>query len=100
MFSVAVGFTRSLANSVLFFFFKGSAAPRDLHSSPTRRSSDPRAHPLRLPADLRRQIEAAGEGAPVQLYALADLAQALRLVESWVASASSCTGAPSQAASI
>src|SRR5258705_12133024 len=41
--------------------------------------------PLRLPADLRRQIEAAWEGAPVQLYALADLDQALRLVESWFA---------------
>ena len=41
--------------------------------------------PLRLPADLRRQIEAGWDGAPVQLYALADLDQALRLVESWVA---------------
>src|SRR6267378_943197 len=41
--------------------------------------------PVRLPADLRRQIEAAWEGAPVQLYALADLDHTLRLVESWVA---------------
>jgi len=41
--------------------------------------------PLRLPAELRRQIEAGWEGAPVQLYALSDLDQALRLNESWVA---------------
>jgi ATP-binding cassette subfamily B protein len=41
--------------------------------------------PQRLPADLRRQIEAAWGGAPVQLYALSDLDQALRLTESWVA---------------
>jgi ATP-binding cassette subfamily B protein len=41
--------------------------------------------PQRLPADLRRQIETAWGGAPVQLYALADLDQALRLTESWVA---------------
>ena len=41
--------------------------------------------PLRLPADLRRQIEAAWDGAPVQLYALTDLDHTLRLVESWVA---------------
>ena len=41
--------------------------------------------PHRLPADLRRRIEAGWGGAPVQLYALADLDHALRLVESWVA---------------
>src|SRR5437773_3629853 len=41
--------------------------------------------PQRLPADLRRQIEAGWRGAPVQLYALADLDHALRLTESWVA---------------
>src|SRR5205809_1875681 len=41
--------------------------------------------PQRLPADLRRQIEAGWGGAPVQLYALADLDHALRLTESWVA---------------
>jgi ATP-binding cassette subfamily B protein len=41
--------------------------------------------PLRLPADLRRQIEAAWDGAPVQLYALGDLDHTLRLVESWLA---------------
>src|SRR6267378_537520 len=41
--------------------------------------------PVRLPADLRRQIEAVWDGAPVQLYALADLDHTLRLVESWVA---------------
>jgi len=41
--------------------------------------------PLRLPADLRRQIEAAWDGAPVQLYALSDLNHTLRLAESWMA---------------
>ena len=41
--------------------------------------------PLRLPADLRRQIEGAWDGAPVQLYALSDLDHTLRLVESWMA---------------
>ena len=41
--------------------------------------------PVRLPADLRRQIEAAWHGAPVQLYALADLDHSLRLTETWIA---------------
>ncbi|HEV8303395.1 MAG TPA: ABC transporter ATP-binding protein [Gemmatimonadales bacterium] len=41
--------------------------------------------PQRLPAELRRQIEAGWDGAPVQLYALADLDHTLRLAESWVA---------------
>ena len=41
--------------------------------------------PPRLPAELRRQIENAWHGAPVQLYALADLDHSLRLTESWVA---------------
>jgi ATP-binding cassette subfamily B protein len=41
--------------------------------------------PLRLPAELRRQIETAWHGAPVQLYALADLDQSLRLAEAWLA---------------
>jgi ATP-binding cassette subfamily B protein len=41
--------------------------------------------PQRLPADLRWQIEASWGGAPVQLYALADLDHTLRLAESWVA---------------
>jgi ATP-binding cassette subfamily B protein len=41
--------------------------------------------PLRLPIELRRQIERAWHGAPVQLYALADLDQSLRLTEAWVA---------------
>src|SRR5687768_7719942 len=45
------------------------------------------AQPSRLPPELRRQIEHAwgGHGAPVQLYALADLDQSLRLAESWLA---------------
>ncbi|HEV2672867.1 MAG TPA: ABC transporter ATP-binding protein [Gemmatimonadales bacterium] len=43
------------------------------------------AQPARLPSELRRQIESAWQGAPVQLYALADLDQSLRLTETWVA---------------
>ncbi|HEV8511424.1 MAG TPA: ABC transporter ATP-binding protein, partial [Gemmatimonadales bacterium] len=43
------------------------------------------AQPSRLPAELRRQIEHAWHGEPVQLYALADLDQGLRLTESWLA---------------
>ncbi|MGH7530089.1 MAG: ABC transporter ATP-binding protein [Gemmatimonadales bacterium] len=41
--------------------------------------------PPRLPPDLRRRIEDGWGGAPVQLYALADLDQSLRLAEAWVA---------------
>src|SRR6266702_5382028 len=41
--------------------------------------------PARLPAALRQRIEASWNGAPVQLYALADLDEALRLTEAWVA---------------
>ena len=41
--------------------------------------------PPRLPLELRGQIEARWHGAPVQLYALADLDHRLRLTESWVA---------------
>ncbi|HXI33118.1 MAG TPA: ABC transporter ATP-binding protein [Gemmatimonadales bacterium] len=41
--------------------------------------------PSRLPAELRARIEGAWHGAPVQLYALADLDHALRLTEEWVA---------------
>src|SRR5216117_678272 len=40
--------------------------------------------PPRLPAELRRQIEAPWHGAPVQLYAFADLDHALRLTQVWV----------------
>src|SRR5437773_9589352 len=43
------------------------------------------AQPARLPPELRRQIESAWQGAPVQLDALADLDQSLRLTETWVA---------------
>src|SRR5256712_5033587 len=43
------------------------------------------AQPTRLPAELRRQIEHAWQGAAVQLYALADLDQSLRLTETWLA---------------
>jgi ATP-binding cassette, subfamily B, bacterial len=43
------------------------------------------AQPARLPAELRREIETAWQGAPVQLYALADLDQSLRLTEAWLA---------------
>src|SRR5437879_13340774 len=41
--------------------------------------------PPRLPAELRRQVEASWHGAPVQLHALAALAHALRLTQVWVA---------------
>ena len=41
--------------------------------------------PARLPAALRRRIETSWHGAPVQLYALADLDHALRLTQVWVA---------------
>jgi len=43
------------------------------------------AQPTRLPPELRRQIEHAWQGAPVQLYALADLDHSLRLGEAWLA---------------
>lgn len=42
------------------------------------------AQPSRLPPEVRRQIEHAWQGAPVQLYALADLDQSLRLAEAWL----------------
>jgi ATP-binding cassette, subfamily B, bacterial len=41
--------------------------------------------PVRLPPELRREIETRWDGAPVQLYALADLDHGLRLTETWVA---------------
>ncbi len=41
--------------------------------------------PHRLPSDLRRQIESAWDGRPVQLYALADLDPSMNLIESWLA---------------
>jgi len=40
--------------------------------------------PARLPAELRQKIEHAWQGAPVQLYALADLDQSLRLTDAWL----------------
>ncbi|HTI05884.1 MAG TPA: ABC transporter ATP-binding protein [Gemmatimonadales bacterium] len=43
------------------------------------------AQPTRLPPELRREIEHAWNGAPVQLYALADLDQGMRLAETWLA---------------
>src|SRR6058998_1507882 len=46
--------------------------------------------PHRLPADLRRDIEVRWHGAPVQLYALADLDHAHRLTEVWVALGDRC----------
>src|SRR5256885_14061038 len=46
--------------------------------------------PPRLPAELRRDIEARWHGAPVQLYALADLDHAHRLTEVWVALGDRC----------
>ena len=41
--------------------------------------------PARLPAELRARIEASWSGAPVLLYAFADLSPRLELTESWVA---------------
>ena len=41
--------------------------------------------PVRMPVALRRAIEERWDGAPVQLYALADLDQSLSLAETWVA---------------
>ena len=41
--------------------------------------------PPALPAELRARIEAAWGGAPVQLYALADLDDQLRLAGTWAA---------------
>jgi ATP-binding cassette subfamily B protein len=41
--------------------------------------------PARLPRELRDRIEAAWDGAPVELYALADLDHQLKLTESWLA---------------
>ena len=41
--------------------------------------------PARLPAELRARIEASWSGAPVLLYAFADLSPSLELTESWVA---------------
>jgi ATP-binding cassette subfamily B protein len=40
--------------------------------------------PPRLPAGLRARIEAAWSGAPVELYALADLDPAMQLTTSWI----------------
>jgi ATP-binding cassette subfamily B protein len=40
--------------------------------------------PTRLPIDLRRHVEALWDGAPVQLYALADLDHAHQLAATWV----------------
>lgn len=41
--------------------------------------------PTRLPGGLRRKIEAAWDGRPVQLYALLDLDASMHLVRNWVA---------------
>jgi ATP-binding cassette subfamily B protein len=41
--------------------------------------------PVRLPRELRARIEASWSGAPVLLYAFADLSPQLELTESWVA---------------
>jgi ATP-binding cassette, subfamily B, bacterial len=43
------------------------------------------AQPARLPPDLRREIERGWHSDPVQLYAMADLDQSLRLAEAWLA---------------
>ena len=48
--------------------------------------------PARLPAELRARIEREWGGRPVQLYALADLDQSLRLSEAWLALGVTKTG--------
>jgi ATP-binding cassette subfamily B protein len=48
------------------------------------------SQPARLPSELRSRIERAWGGAPVELYALADLDHALRLAESWLALGREC----------
>ena len=58
---------------------------QNLHNLDTEIVTRYTDQPPRLPPELRREIELAWHGAPVQLYALADLDHALRLVESWVA---------------
>jgi ATP-binding cassette subfamily B protein len=40
--------------------------------------------PVRLPASLRARIESAWNGAPVELYALADLGPSMQLTTSWL----------------
>ena len=57
----------------------------DLHSLDAEIVARYTDQPPRLPAELRRQIEASWHGAPVQVYALADLDHALRLTQVWVA---------------
>jgi len=57
----------------------------DLHSLNAEIVARYTDQPPRLPAELRRQVEASWHGAPVQLYALADLDHALRLTQVWVA---------------
>src|SRR5213593_3504734 len=54
--------------------------------------------PPRLPAELRRDVEARWHGAPVQLYALADLDHAHRLTEVWVALGDRCIAVAHRAA--
>ena len=57
----------------------------DLHILDARIIARYTDQPPKLPAELRRQVEASWRGAPVQLYALADLDHALRLTQVWVA---------------
>jgi len=57
----------------------------DLHSLDAEIVARYTDQPPRLPAELRRQIEASWHGAPVQVYALADLDHALRITQVWVA---------------
>ncbi len=57
-------------------------------SSPDRNREIVRRYtgqPATMPAEIRRHIETAWGGGPVQLYALADIDPALKLTEEWVA---------------
>lgn len=57
----------------------------------SEKSQDPRIierytdQPARMPGDLRRRIEDRWNGAPVQLYAMADLDESMSLTERWFA---------------
>lgn len=57
----------------------------------SEKSQDPRIierytdQPARMPNDLRRRIEDSWNGAPVQLYAMADLDESMSLTERWFA---------------
>ncbi len=58
------------------------STPDNRNAEIVRRYSD---QPERLQLEMRRAMEAACEGEPVQLYALADLDESMRLGRTWIA---------------